>query len=108
MKEENDFGDVVIATGTDATAINYKAGQVLPPAGGAWWDQPLPSFAPKQKFVIGMGADPHKFAPTLESLESQLEFLEGMAFELRKQLNELKEHNKKYPKRKLNKNLDIK
>lgn len=61
-----------------------------------------------------IGIDPYlggyfkKAIPTLESMQSQLEFLEGMVINLRKQLNELKEDNKKYPKRKLNKNFDIK
>ncbi len=45
---------------------------------------------------------------TIEHLESQLELLERMMIHLRAQMSQFKNDNKKYPKRKLNKNFDIK
>lgn len=74
----------------------------------SWCPQPQITLDPSQNFHFGVDPYSLKAIPTLESMQSQLEFLEGMVINLRKQLNELKEDNKKYPKRKLNKNFDIK
>ena len=100
MEEINNGGSVVtdlhnITYTGDLTSqiIHDEAGQV--PLG--LWQQAQPQPSPIHTFGSYVSIE----KPTIESLESQIQFLEGTLQYIKRQLAELKEENKKYPPRKL-------